>query len=303
MKKQLLKKFYAFIVPIAIGIMFSVSANAQIVYTDIIPDKTLNSGSYNIDLNNDGQNDFTFTAWWTFLGCGGNCYIRLDTTRIKPTGLSWVSDYTNGQAAKLNSGDSINASSPLWTNLQHQLLYNNRADCSLPLGYCTPAQAFVLPHYLPSFGLWHSVVDKYLALKIQVAGNIYYGWARLDAGGDGLDITIKDYAYNSIPNQSILAGQTTATGISENSFASSINLFPNPANDHLTIDLGSKNKEVEVTITDITGKIIYSTTASDPDSYWEQKLEVNTEDFAAGIYVVKIQSAGFIGMKKLIIKK
>ncbi len=295
MKNQLLKKLSAFIIT---AMLFSVSAVAQIVYTDIIPDKTLNSGSYNIDLNNDGLNDFTFTAWWTFLGCGGNCYIRLDTTRIKPTGLSWVSDYTNGQAAKLNSGDSINASSPLWTNFQPQLLYNNRGDCSLPLGYCTPAQAFVLPHYLPSFGIWHSVVDKYLALKIQVTGNIYYGWARLDAGGDGLDIKIKDYAYNSIPNQPILAGQTTATGIIENSFATSIRLFPNPATNHLTISMGSNNKKVEVAIAYITGKIIYPTTSTNSEN-----IEVNTEDFATGVYLVRIQSADFIATKKLFIEK
>ena len=177
-------------------------------------------------------------------------------------------------------------------------MYNNRGDCSSPLGYCTPAQAFVLPHHLYSPGLWHYVVDKYLAQKIQVAGNIYYGWARLDAGGDGLDLTIKDYAYNSIPNQAILAGQTTATGITEISFASSINLFPNPATNHLTIALGSNNKKVDVTIADITGKIIYKTIASET-----QKVEVNTEDFAAGVYLVQIQTADFIDTKKLIINK
>ncbi|MBL0340051.1 MAG: T9SS type A sorting domain-containing protein [Bacteroidetes bacterium] len=101
-----------------------------------------------------------------------------------------------------------------------------------------------------------------------------------------------------MPNQSIFAGQTTATGISENDFASSINLFPNPANDKLTIAFGSINKKVEVNITDITGKVIYSTIASET-----QKIEVNTKDFAAGIYVVQIQSPDFIGTKKLIIEK
>ena len=296
MKKQLQKKFYAFIVT---AMMFSASANAQIVYTDIIPDKTLSYGSYSLDLNNDGQSDFTFRAWYSFLSCaGGGCMIRLDTTLIKPTGLSWVSDYTNGEAARLNSGDSINESSPLWTNFQSQLLYNNRADCS-SLGYCTPQHAFTAPHSLYSPGIWINVVDKYLALKIQVSGNIYYGWARLDAGGDGLDITIKDYAYNSIPNQPILAGQTTiVTGIIENSFASSINLFPNPAENHLTISLGSNNPKVELTISDLTGKVIYTTLATDT-----QKIEVNTKDFAEGIYVVQIQTADFIATKKLVVEK
>ncbi|MBL0343334.1 MAG: T9SS type A sorting domain-containing protein [Bacteroidetes bacterium] len=51
-------------------------------------------------------------------------------------------------------------------------------------------------------------------------------------------------------------------------------------------------QKVEVTIADITGKVIYSTTASDM-----QKLEVNTTDFAKGIYVVKIQTADFMATK------
>ena len=34
-----------------------------------------------------------------------------------------------------------------------------------------------------------------------------------------------------------------------------------------------------------------------------QKIEVNTADFAAGIYVVQIQAADFIETKKLVIEK
>ena len=107
-----------------------------------------------------------------------------------------------------------------------------------------------------------------------------------------------DYAYNSIPNQPILAGQTTATGVNENSFASSINLFPNPASNQFTIALPNAIEKVEVTIADITGKIIYTTLTTDT-----QNVEVNTADFAEGIYVVQIQSADFIGTKKLVVEK
>ncbi|MBL7831395.1 MAG: T9SS type A sorting domain-containing protein [Saprospiraceae bacterium] len=57
-------------------------------------------------------------------------------------------------------------------------------------------------------------------------------------------------------------------------------------------------EKVEITITDITGKIIYKTTATDT-----QNLEVNTADFGAGIYVVQVQGADFIATKKLFIEK
>ncbi len=74
-------------------------------------------------------------------------------------------------------------------------------------------------------------------------------------------------------------------------------LFPNPANNHLTIALASNYKKTEVTITDITGKIIYSATESAM-----QKMEVSTKDFASGVYLVQIQTTDFIETKKLIVK-
>ena len=90
-----------------------------------------------------------------------------------------------------------------------------------------------------------------------------------------------------------------STGIVDNTAGNdAISIFPNPATNHLTIALGSNTKKVEVTIADITGKIIYSTTVSET-----QKIEVNTQDFAKGIYVVQIQSADFIATKKLVIEK
>jgi hypothetical protein len=159
-------------------------------------------------------------------------------------------------------------------------------------------------------GNWTTATDEFLGLTLVSNSQSYYCWVRLNVsaviiGPTSATFTIKDYAYNSIPNQPILAGQTISTGISENSFASSINLFPNPADNHLTIDLGNNNKKVvrkdsygEVTITDITGKIIYTTTADETN-----KIEVNTNEFSEGIYIVQIQAAGFIGTKKLVIEK
>lgn len=48
----------------------------------------------------------------------------------------------------------------------------------------------------------------------------------------------------------------------------------------------------------INGKLIYSASASATN-----KVEVNTEDFNKGAYVVQIQAANFIGTKKLVVEK
>lgn len=77
-----------------------------------------------------------------------------------------------------------------------------------------------------------------------------------------------------------------------------MHLSPNPADDHLTIDFGSYNEEVKVTIVDITGKVVYTSAAADTT-----RVEVNTEEFAEGIYMVHIQAGDIFGTKKLVIQK
>jgi hypothetical protein len=266
---------------IVTAMMFSASANAQIVYTDVNPDFTVaGSNSYYLDLNYDGTSDYMILRVNGV--CGFNC------------SSNWISDSVlNGNAAAgstdplaMNFGNTI-SSGIGWSG--SGILYRLNTLNSVPPTNTTS-------------GNWSPGNEHYLGLKLIVGSSTYYGWVRMQTASSPLfgnvSCTIKDYAYNSIPNQPILAGQTATTGITENSFASSINLFPNPADNHLTIDLGSNNKKAEVTITDITGKIIYTTTANETN-----KIELNTGEFAEGMYIVKIQSGKFISTKKLIVKK
>jgi hypothetical protein len=191
-----------------------------------------------------------------------------------------------------------------WTNALH-VLAKLASECQP----CSSGGANLVS--LGTSGNWYNISGKYLALKTQVGNNYYYGWVKLGVSITQINqetITIMEYAYNSIPNQPILAGQSTATGITENSFASSIKLYPNPAANHLTIALGSINKNVEVTIADLTGKIIYTATIDDPDSPdsyrdRENKIEVNTNEFAEGLYTVRIQTGEYIATEKILVKK
>ena len=288
MKKQLLKKGYAFIVT---AMMFSVSAHAQIVYTDVDPDLTItqsDTGSVvqGVDINNDGIIDINMTAAW---GEGYSPQWGFYTTKRVDVGCSAGSQllmyyYFNVLvlAQPLSNTAPIDSASQTWSDIPFgaTLVVNTIGGNNDP------------------FGDWSDTTDRYLGIRIPEGGDWLYGWVRVSVAQDSISFTIRDYAYNSIPNQPILAGQTVATGIIENSFASSINLYPNPANKHLTIALGSNNQKVEVTIADITGKIIYTTISTDTE-----KIEVNTKDFAAGMYVVQIQGAEFIETKKFIVKK
>ena len=57
-------------------------------------------------------------------------------------------------------------------------------------------------------GAWFYGTDKYLGIKFIKSDSTHYGWLRLRDGVYAASLTLIGFAYNSIPNQPILAGQT-----------------------------------------------------------------------------------------------
>jgi len=80
--------------------------------------------------------------------------------------------------------------------------------------------------------------------------------------------------------------------------ADDISVFPNPTTNYFTIDLGSNQNKVQITISDITGKINYTIACQET-----KKIQINIKDLSAGVYSVRIQTADFIETKKLIVEK
>jgi len=63
-------------------------------------------------------------------------------------------------------------------------------------------------------GNWNNVRQRYLGLAFLVNGQVHYGWAELDVSTSRqtwvVDTKLLGYAYDTVANQSIMAGQTTA---------------------------------------------------------------------------------------------
>ncbi len=207
MKKHLLKKFNACL-PVGMAfivtaMLFSVSANAQIVYTDVNPDNTIScsasacSNTFNVDLNNDGNLDFKLTYTRTYLGpCGGGHGGGFTIPRytvnkgVATIGANSFYGSVASNPSALNDGAVID-SNLVWTTGADTLKYYARPTCSTT----------------STSGNWNLTTDQYLPVKISVAGNNYFGWIRMQMSSIFVFV-LKDYAYNSIPNQPILAGQT-----------------------------------------------------------------------------------------------
>jgi hypothetical protein len=59
-------------------------------------------------------------------------------------------------------------------------------------------------------GPWGNTQGRYLGVKFQISGETHYGWIRLNVGAPRkLEGMITGYAYETIANQPIMAGQTS----------------------------------------------------------------------------------------------
>ena len=76
----------------------------------------------------------------------------------------------------------------------------------------------------------------------------------------------------------------TTVGILENNFGTEFNIYPNPTDGKFSIDLGSIYENIQISITDLSGKLIESKIKSQ-----SQILNLSIEE-PAGIYIIAVQA-------------
>lgn len=80
-------------------------------------------------------------------------------------------------------------------------------------------------------------------------------------------------------------------------------MYPNPANDRVNVSYKlSGDAKVKVTVTDLSGKVVYTTQAAEQNA-GEQSLEISTANFSNGVYMVKFEANNETSTQKLVIKK
>lgn len=184
-KKTLLKISLLFL----IYIIYS-GVNAQISFTDINPDTTIfhpdtvgGTNYYNLDLNNDGITDFKIGAEYSLSSefthrALENYLIKIST--VIPNKVN-VGPYFEG--------DTI---SPSANYLKSNWIYGIIAGQGI-------------------IGAWPVDVNSvdiyaYIGLEFNLNNSEYYGWVRLKT--NGYSFSIDSYAWNNIPGQLIIVGQT-----------------------------------------------------------------------------------------------
>lgn len=281
------------------------SANAQIVYTDVNPDTTINNisiGIYHLDLNNDGINDYDIKIHSSSAGICSTRPLSYKTnhyTVIQPLNNNEILSDAESYPLALNQNVQLQSGSSVWSNSSSQILSGINWHCRV-INYRG------IHHYWSSssYGNWGSVDDKYIGLKLHLGNKIYYGWLRMVAGSGSF--TVKDYAFDSTPNHKIHTGATTgARLVSQNSFSEifesfQLQIIPNPFIQSTVISWTSEKAEkVYLKIFDLNGRLI-KTLADNVFDVGEHSVVWNAEDVKTGIYFLQMQTGDFFKTEKII---
>jgi hypothetical protein len=192
---------------------FDAHSDAEVVYTPT--DQIINrTSSYSLDLNRDGIVDFIIAdhrsksstrlisrqslfvkpaAPWAKIKCG---YPSCLSTFIYATALP--------QGSLIGSSQNRHGWLPGFAQMAAEERFNGK------------------PYY---FGAFNRVQNRYLGLQFQIGGATHYGWARLTVkfhGGATNDRTweahLTGYAYETVANQPIKAGQTAGGASDEDEY-------------------------------------------------------------------------------------
>ena len=233
---------------------------SQIIYTDIIPDTVLiaNSSSpfhyYYMDINQDSIIDFKFAHFAPSLSwLNAEIYCQYENSQDEAI-------LTSGSVPIASNYNSpIGASSGTWTNT-----VSGSSNSAL---------------FVPN-----GITDKYLGLRIQLSGQWHYGWAKVDVPSDASSYTIKSFAFNSVANQSINAGDTgISTLVSSLTKENDFNVFVSGTK--LYVDF-SNNDYLggNVSIYNIAGQEVESLTIS------QTIFNVDINDLSKGLYIVAVKN-------------
>src|SRR5690606_5090209 len=122
----------------------------------------------------------------------------------------------------------------------------------------------------------------------------------------GLESSVKEEFANGTGTANLLdnvmvqrvAGPSSGTGIKENYLQNNLVVFPNPSNGQFNLKVPVTTRSYTVEVTDLTGKVIRQQVVKNNSG--SEQLQLNNT--AKGIYILKIASEGNVATRKLIVE-
>ncbi len=246
---------------------FAGTANSQIVYTDVNPDETYTEDQlYMLDMDNDLTPDFGI--------------VQFDTVIT----YAYTNFYNEGVVLlTMGSNGAISTAGSFATYLK-ALNLNDPIDNTQTFDASTSTTPLIAGAYITSalanqgIGPWIDGADHYMGVTFLIGANMHFGWARFSETTDGLSFTIKDYAYETTPGGSILAGQTF-NSINEN-VADAVSM--QVINNSVMINvLNTEFTNGTVQVLNTAGQVVFS-------SKLNGNQTINLDGYASGVYMVQV---------------
>jgi len=182
-------------------------AQAEVVYTPA--NLTLKQGITPLDINNDGVADFRFYRGG--YGHGSRLYV------LQQDAKNLVFNSATFNAAPLPSGARIGPKGA----------FQEDEDKAWFMAGWSEGLSGISSR---SDGPWKQAQSTYLGLRFSVNGQTHYGWARMTVNAKtGIVATLTGYAYETIPNKPILAGQTSGPVTNTRDLRMNLSIPANPS--------------------------------------------------------------------------
>jgi hypothetical protein len=163
-------------------------AEGKVVYTPT--NVTISLSGTPLDLNNDGTADFSLA----FLGHSSHSVALTVIPQV--TGNAVRPGQPFGAAAGF-FGVPVGAG--------ENFVSNSKSAYGLGV---VMAEVFGYGNFSSARGPWVNTTNRYLGIKFLINGQVHYGWARLSVS-KGLNAVLTGYAYETIPNVTIVEGHVS----------------------------------------------------------------------------------------------
>jgi hypothetical protein len=174
----------------------AIPSEAKVVFTPANQELSLHV-MYRIDLNHDGQNDVNFYHWGIGSSAGSNSGLRLANSYVPASNgvVAWKPLRAAYSAVAIPNGVPVGPQEPF------------RGFASLAIAINS------FGHPMRWYGQWANggkgLQNHYAGVRFVINHEIHYGWLRVSVTTSATQFTavLTGYAYETVPNKPILAGQ------------------------------------------------------------------------------------------------
>lgn len=275
MKKDLKSKLVKYSAAASAAATVSV-ANGQVLYTDI-NDTTVstNGGFYDLDLNQDGNPDFRIIQ-------------LIDSGLTQNVNAVLISPFDSIYNKAI--GESINGFN-YPANVTPGTIINQYENFSgIGGGDVKGYMAFEVDGIsYPNSNWVGPTTNGFLGMQVRIGDSLHFAWARVDVSAGSNSFTVKDFAVELTPGDSILAAGNLLS-IAQNIFDKSAIISNNKT---LKVVLSTDLEDVDMTLLDLQGRVLREEDLPNGTSVFD------LSDVADGVYLVQLKHKGVTRTEKI----